>query len=386
MEYFKRRYLINGPIGTVFLFIYNYFLIDILFRYIDYQLNPVVLLSICLFLALVNIISITVEMNASHKITRIFMEISELWKWASLMFLFELILLYVLGLFIKIPRELVLILYSLVIVLGVYGYYNAHHIKVKYHNLPILKGDDNESIAILHISDVHFGSIRRESILVNLKNKINQVYLDLKQEGIEHIIVIISGDLVDGSSPVNIEDLKPLKDIKPKVIYTPGNHDHYQDINGLLNDLEELGVIVLNGDSLDMKDLGLNIIGLDFKYEDMEGKWEECHFNLPVNKSETNILIFHLPIFYEYFKKLGVDLQLSGHTHGGQFYPANLWVKAVYHKLKGLYAFSNYDVSDGFYLSVSTGLGTMGPPIRIGTDSEIVVLMLNNKNFKNSFF
>lgn len=374
MEYLKRRYLFNGPFATIVLFIYNYFLIDYMFRYLGCRLDFNLLISICLFLAFINILSTTVEIKSSHTLTRYLMEISEIWKWASLMFLFILIFLYIMDLFVQIPKLVVLLLYIMIIALGIYGYYNAHSIKVKYKNLPILKNESSESVVLIHVSDVHIGSIRRKQTLEDLKDKVNSTYGKLKQEKIDNVFLIISGDLVDGSCPIAKEDLEPLGYIKPKTIFTPGNHDYYQNIDDLKKNLSELGITVLDNDMLELESLNLNFIGLSFDYDNSEKFMDKNNINLPIDNLKTNILIFHLPIYFEYFASLGIDLQLSGHTHGGQFYPANLWVKLFYPRLKGLYSIDIKNKPS--YLSVSNGLGTMGPPIRIGTDSEIVVYRL----------
>ena len=90
----------------------------------------------------------------------------------------------------------------------------------------------------------------------------------------------------------------------------------------------------------------------------------------------NNLLIYHAPDYWKKFVSKGVDLMLSGHTHGGQFIPANFWVKIVYPYINGLYQTqrkTNNKIRN-FYLSVTTGIGTFGPPIRLGTKSEIVVL------------
>ena len=90
-----------------------------------------------------------------------------------------------------------------------------------------------------------------------------------------------------------------------------------------------------------------------------------------VKPGMVNIINYHVPYYWEEFSSLGFDIQLSGHTHGGQFYPAVNFADIVFKYNKGL--FKN---DSGKYLHVTTGVGSMDTPMRWGTDSEIVILKL----------
>ena len=90
-----------------------------------------------------------------------------------------------------------------------------------------------------------------------------------------------------------------------------------------------------------------------------------------LNPDLVNIINYHVPYNWEEFSSLGFDIQLSGHTHGGQFYPAVWFADLLFRYNMGL--FKN---DFGKYLHVTTGVGSMDPPMRWGTDSEIVVLKL----------
>lgn len=91
------------------------------------------------------------------------------------------------------------------------------------------------------------------------------------------------------------------------------------------------------------------------------------------DENKANILINHFPVVWANTRSLGIDTQLSGHTHGEQFYPFNLFVKRAFPYLKEIFE------EDSKYLSVTNGLGTLGPPMRIGTESEIVILDLKKR-------
>ena len=85
------------------------------------------------------------------------------------------------------------------------------------------------------------------------------------------------------------------------------------------------------------------------------------------------ILMYHVPRELKAVKDRGVDLMLAGHTHGGQFFPFPLFARAIWRKFNGLY------VLGSTHVFVSSGIGTWGPPIRIGTVSQIGLLRIKGK-------
>lgn len=120
-----------------------------------------------------------------------------------------------------------------------------------------------------------------------------------------------------------------------------------------------------------MKFKGLNIHGLGFRQD------SDSFFDIPnwemmwnINKEENNLIIFHFPYYGNELQNFGFNIQLSGHSHGCQFYPAIFFAKLIFPYNKGLFE------NEGNYLNVSEGVGTMGPPIRIGTNSSITLLKL----------
>ncbi|OWT33385.1 hypothetical protein BGI41_02635 [Methanobrevibacter sp. 87.7] len=379
----KQRYIFNGPIFTIVLFVFNYYLIQAMFNYINHPLSFNNLILIVSFLAFINIISITGEIRKSRSITRFLMEVSELWKWASLMYLLEIFIIFLINLVIKVPVFLIYIMYFIVPVIGVIGYYKANRIVIKYHDLNIMPNEVDTNTVLIHISDLHIGSLHGKPMLRYLSRKLNKLAEKLRIEGADNIIVIISGDLSDGTCPVEEDAFEPLSEVRVPIIFTPGNHDYYQNIDDVESAARNAGITVLDNDNLNLRNIGLNIIGLSYPYDDndfLEGNMDVS--TIPIIKNETNVLIFHIPEGFEYFSRLGVNLQLSGHTHGGQFYPANVLVRAFYPFLKGIFSIELPSVFGRFnnsHLSVTNGVGTMGPPIRIGTDSEIIVLRLKEE-------
>ena len=150
------------------------------------------------------------------------------------------------------------------------------------------------------------------------------------------------------------------------IIFTPGNHDFYPGIKNVIEACENAGIIVLDNDSIELN--GLNIFGLTFSFGDREVPQIDESL---IRDDMVNIINYHVPYKWKEFSELGFDIQLSGHTHGGQFYPVVWFANRMFEYNIGL--FKN-DL--GKYIHVTTGVGSMDTPMRWGTDSEIVVLKL----------
>ena len=149
------------------------------------------------------------------------------------------------------------------------------------------------------------------------------------------------------------------------VIFTPGNHDFYPGIDNVVRACRKAGIIVLDNESFEFENL--NIFGLTFSFDERDlPKIDESL----IKPGMVNIINYHVPYYWDEFASLGFDVQLSGHTHGGQFYPAVWFANRLFEYNKGLFEKS------GKYLHVTTGVGSMDVPMRWGTDSEIVVLKL----------
>ena len=129
-------------------------------------------------------------------------------------------------------------------------------------------------------------------------------------------------------------------------------------------------MIVLDNDSFEFKNL--NIYGLTYSFEEIEMPSAD-EIKMAVRKDKVNIMNYHVPYNWEEFSAMGFDIQLSGHTHGGQFYPVVWFGNIIFKYNKGL--FKN---DFGKYIHVTTGIGSMNVPMRWGTDSEIVVLKLKS--------
>ena len=241
--------------------------------------------------------------------------------------------------------------------LGIYNFYKSHKLVVKEKTLVL--SNLSRDINIAHLSDVHFGSVRHKEIIWAVADKLKELENTCE-------LAIISGDLADGSCVVEEDDFLAFKKVNMPIIFTPGNHDFYPGIDDVIKACKKAGVIVLDNERFEFE--CLNIFGLTFSFGDR--KMPKIDESL-LNHDLVNIINYHVPYYWEEFSSLGFDIQLSGHTHGGQFYPAINFADMMFKYNKGLF---RNDL--GRYLHVTTGVGSMDTPMRWGTDSEIVILKL----------
>lgn len=349
---------------TRFIFkIFQQFLLSILYfcllkyaSYLFYPVSDIQAIIITVFLAAIEILCVYIEFVKSNGISRFCIEVLDSLKWLALMILFLSIAIGLIG-WLAMPIPIIYNRFLLILIIGlfIYGYYNAHNPQITERTLYLNELD--EEIDIIHLSDIHVGSVRTPSILKKVVAKISRAKPD---------IVIISGDLADGSNVIQPHDFDEFKKVNVPIIFTPGNHDYYTGIENVFKACENAGITVLDYEKTEFK--GLNIYGVGFG--DVFGNEK---VELKPDPNENNLLILHVPANWDELIGSGFNVILSGHTHGGQFVPANFWVGLVFPLLRGLYE------REGNYINVSDGVGTMGPPVRIGTKSEIGLLKLRKK-------
>jgi predicted MPP superfamily phosphohydrolase len=259
--------------------------------------------------------------------------------------------------FISLPVYVNVLLLAIVPVLGVYNYWKAHRLVVHEKTLELPKL--SREINIAQLSDVHFGSVRHRKIIEDISAKLNTLDCEL---------AIISGDLADGSSVVEEDDFMAFSDVKMPIIFTPGNHDFYPGIKSVINACRKAGVIVLDNESMEFE--CLNIYGLTFSFGDRPTPKPD---ELAVSRDKVNIINYHVPYLWEEFSDVGFDIQLSGHTHGGQFSLFGLTPAMFkYRHYQGLYQTGQRR------LYVTKGLGGV-VPYRFGVTPEIVVITLRSE-------
>lgn len=278
-------------------------------------------------------------------------------------------------------------LFALSFLFSAYGVWNAFtpRIKTVEVTLPGLPAVWEQKNIVL-ISDAHLGVIYTPAYFSRVARTINSLRPD---------VIFITGDLFDGMSTVDMPSfIGPLNELDAKdgVFYVNGNHENYIGIENVLAVLARTKLKVLHDDVVQVD--GVRIVGVEYPqagfvrdvkkvirsrkaYKD--GMPAILLYHTPTSIDQKNMTLAQLQsrtywspdVDFTAAKELGINLQLSGHTHGGQFIPF------VY---LGGYLYKGYDYglrTDGdFNIYTTSGLGSFGPPMRTGTASEIVVLKL----------
>ena len=350
MSFTAKRALLIAP----FYMLFEFFLLKYVFLLVG-GIDEGYILILAFLIGVIHFMPLIFESKKSRGITRFLTVLDGIWMWASLMFLIDIVFIYIAGRFVVLPFEAILILLLIVPILGIYNYWKARNLVV--HEKTIELANLERDINIAHLSDIHFGSLRHKKIIEDIADKLN---------GLDCELAIISGDLADGTSIVEPDDFMAFRNVGMPIVFTPGNHDFYLEIDDVIAACRKAGIIVLDNQSMEFE--CLNVYGLTYSFEDRSKP--ELDESL-IKRKKVNVLIYHVPYYWEEFSAQGFDVQLSGHTHGGQFYPAVWFGNLIFKYNMGL--FKN-DL--GRYIHVTTGIGFTGTPMRWGTDSEIVLLRL----------
>lgn len=253
------------------------------------------------------------------------------------------------------------------------GAINAYIPRINNIDIDIDKPNPNEkNLKVALVSDIHMGFIIGNNRTNRLVNRLNEQNPDL---------ILLAGDIVDHNPmPVIRKELgKHYKKLNPKygIYAVTGNHEFIGSPEISVDYLSGYGINYLRDTAIELEN-GITIVGREDKEKPrFSGSTRKPLAKLlnNVDKSNPIILMDHQPIQYDRAEKEGVDLMVSGHTHKGQFWPFGYITKKVFEldygfKKKG---------KTNFY--VSSGYGTWGPPVRIGSKSEIVIL---NVSFNNN--
>jgi uncharacterized protein len=303
------------------------------------------------------------EHYVTNWITSIFYYIAASWFGAVMMAFCCLIIYELVRFFWKPdPKLAVFVLIGVVLMIVIYGLINAQLLHVKEIELPIQKLTAERTV--VQLSDIHLGTIHGSGYLERIAKKVNSIDPDM---------VLITGDLLDGSGTLSNLDISPLNDIKAKTFFVTGNHERYIGIEMAKRLLNTTTVTVLSDQATSYR--GIQLIGLDDPTWEFTPPLKEQAIKamiekIPRNKTQPTILLFHRPIGLEDAQSLGISLMLSGHTHDGQMIPVDFITKLFFPRNHGLYTY------EGTFLYVSPGTGTWGPPMRTASMNEITVFHL----------
>jgi len=258
-------------------------------------------------------------------------------------------------------HQIVELLFGAALAVGVYGVFNASwtritRITVRLANLPEAWRGRRAAL----ISDVHLGHVRNGGFLRRMVAKI------LKEE--PHAI-FIAGDLYDGTAIDAKRAAEPLSELTAPhgVYFVAGNHEQFGDDSHYLRAVEAAGVRVLSNEKVEAD--GMQIIGVPYRHATHDGHFASVLEGIGVDRERASILLTHAPDHPEVAEAAGVSLQLSGHTHVGQFIPWSWMARKIYRQF--VYGLSRIGKMQVF---TSSGAGTWGPPLRLGSNPEIVLL------------
>ncbi|MBL7542538.1 MAG: metallophosphoesterase [Bdellovibrionaceae bacterium] len=227
---------------------------------------------------------------------------------------------------------------------------------------------DLKNFKIAQISDLHIGPTIRGRYVRKVVKRTN---------GLEPDLIVLTGDLVDAHTESVKRHLQPLSQLKAKygIFYVTGNHEYYWGIQALLPELEKLGIQILMN-SHHRIIVGQQSVLIAGIHDPVGEHFIKSHrpnisdAKSPSDSGSINILLSHRPDPYLAAAEHGFDLQFSGHTHAGQFFPFSLFIPFVHKFYRGLYQ------HDKLWIYVNPGTGYWGPANRFGIASEITLAKL----------
>lgn len=340
--------------------------------------NKVLYTIIFLSVALTFIVAKILESRHSSVFSDILNIIGGFWLGFMVYGFFFFLLSDLLGLILRIPGIInaqnmqdyrkwsffLVISYSLVLIGG--GFINAIIPKVREYNIVINKRTEGiDSMRIAAVSDIHLGSIIRKRSI----KKLSSILAEQKPDA-----VFLLGDIIDGEiGSVMRGDLLQyftIPETEDGLYAITGNHEFIGGARRTIPYIESKGIRVLKDEMIILPG-GIQLIGrLD---RDSKRFYSKERMPLEVlmkniDHSRPVILLDHQPVNLEEAEKNSVDLQLSGHTHNGQFWPLNYFTKAIYEISYG------YGKKGNTQFIVSSGFGIWGPRIRSASRSEVLLL------------
>jgi len=262
---------------------------------------------------------------------------------------------------------------GLAIVLAIYGYFNAYDIKTKHYSIAIAKeAGDLDGVRIVLLADTHFGTSIGEREMTEIAERINELQPDL---------VLLGGDIYDESTPPHIAaaSLDMWRSIVSTygIYFVGGNHEYgrYHGRDVVPVGLSASGVVILEDEAVlidnsfwlvGRRDIG----GHGGKKSGLPQRMQVSMIMEGLDTSRPVIVLDHQPTELDLLAAEGADLHLSGHTHGGQIWPFGQ-ISVLMRANEELYGLYRRGHMHGV---VSSGTGVWRFPMRVGTNSEIVVI------------
>ena len=254
-------------------------------------------------------------------------------------------------------------LYGCSVPVAIFGLVNALTLRVTTYNvsLPNLPAPwCGRRVAV--VSDIHVGHIFGSRFVRKIVKQLNEL---------EPSAVFISGDMFDGAVVDIPGAVNPWANFRALAgtYFVTGNHEEVRDRTPYLAALSGVGITVLQNEKVNVN--GLQIIGVHDAEAHCRTVFRELLKQAKIDPGHPSILLAHRPGRLDVAESAGISLQMSGHTHAGQFLPFSLLVRMIY----GRFGYGHHR-HGSLQVVTSSGAGTGGPPFRVGTRSEIVVIQL----------
>lgn len=251
------------------------------------------------------------------------------------------------------------VLYAAAVLSGLAGVLNAgwtriRRITVRLENLPETWRGRTAAL----VSDLHLGHVRNASFLRRIVAKVMRENPDA---------VFLAGDLYDGTAIDAVKAAEPLRNLRaPQGTYfVAGNHEQFGDDSRYLQAVGNAGVRVLHNEKVDVDQL--QIVGVPYNHASRDEHFQKVLRQIGVDRNRASILLTHAPDRPHIAEQEGISLQVSGHTHLGQFFPWTWMARRIYRQF--VYGLSRIG---RMLIYTSSGAGTWGPPLRLGSSPEIV--------------
>lgn len=271
-------------------------------------------------------------------------------------------------------RLIAVLLAGIIVTVTVYGVFEAMRVpRIKRQDVTLPRLDPAfDGLTVAVITDTHYGAINRAKWSRGMVDAVNGLGAD---------VAVHVGDIADGTAEQRLEQASPLGDVNAKHrFYITGNHEYYSNAQGWIDLMTRLGWKALHNEHETLERDGARLVfaGIDDITADHSGEpGHTADLALALRGADSDapvVLLAHQPSEIRKAVDAGVDLQLSGHTHGGQIWPFHYLVRLQQPVVAGL---SRH--SDRTQLYTSRGAGFWGPPMRVFAPSEITLLTLKSR-------
>jgi predicted MPP superfamily phosphohydrolase len=363
------RFVLFVSIVQSILFLGHWFLYKTLVRFLG-VISPAKLMTLRVGLGLLSVSLVLTSFLAfrySNVLVRCLYTSAASWLGIFYLFVLASILCWVfygLASLFHIPldkRILMEVLIGMALAASLYGFINSEMIRVTRISLqlPHLPSPWKGKTAVW-VSDTHLGQVRNYEFAKYIANLIQNLHPD---------IVFVGGDLYDGGTVELDRVIQPFSKISAPygIYFVTGNHEEFFDNTKYLQAIRRAGIRVLYNEMVDLD--GLQIIGVDYRDSTREEQFKANLEKMRIDRNKPSILLKHTPLHLHVAKDQKISFQLSGHSHQGQVFLFRFITSWVYRGYDyGLKWFGD------LLVYTSSGAGTWGPPMRIDTKPEIVVI------------